>query len=114
MGTTRRIQAGATYIDYTPGSAVSAGDVVVQGDLCGFADRDIAADRKGALAVDGIRRFPKSDGSDTAIAAGKKVYWDAGNEVATETVGSNKYLGKTVAAAADADTTVDVITNVGD
>ena len=49
---------GAKYIqegknvDYTPGSAVTAGDVVVQGDLVGVAKLDIAANRQGALAVE--------------------------------------------------------------
>jgi predicted RecA/RadA family phage recombinase len=39
-----------------------------------------------------------------------KVYWDAGNSVATTDTdeGANKYLGKTVRAAADADATVRV------
>ena len=30
-------------IDYTPGSAISAGDVIVQGELVGVAKLDIAA-----------------------------------------------------------------------
>jgi len=97
-------------IDYTPGSAVSAGDVVVQGDLIGVAKLDIAADALGALAVDGVFDFPKASGASTAITAGAKVYWDAGDSEAKEDAesGANKYLGKVVAAAADADTTVRV------
>ena len=97
-------------IDYTPGSAVSAGDVVVQGDLIGVAKLDIAASALGALAVDGVFDFPKAAGGGTAIAAGAKVYWDAGDSEAKEDAesGANKYLGKVVAAAADADTTVRV------
>ena len=43
-----------------------------------------------------------------ARAAGKKVYWDATNEQATETASGNTYLGKTVKAAGDDDTTVRV------
>jgi len=114
MATTRRVQGGLMYIDYTPGVAVSAGDVVVQGDLCAFADSDIAANQKGALAVDGVREFPKAATSGSAIAVGVKVYWNAVASQATTTAGANKYLGKTVAAAADADTTVNVLCNVGD
>jgi predicted RecA/RadA family phage recombinase len=79
-------------IDYTPGSAVTAGQVVVQGDLIGVARTPIAANALGSLAIEGIFDFPK----------------DAGNSVATATSTGNKQLGKVVAAAADADTTVRV------
>ena len=97
-------------IDYTPGSAVAAGDVVVQGDLVGVAKQPIAADALGALAVRGVFDFPKATGGGSAITAGAKVYWDAGDSEAKEDAesGANKYLGKVVAAAADADTTVRV------
>ena len=97
-------------IDYTPGSAVSAGDVVVQGDLIGVAKIDIAADALGALVVTGVFDFPKATGGGSAITAGAKVYWDAGDSEAKEDAesGANKYLGKVVIAAADADTDVRV------
>ena len=97
-------------IDYTPGSTVSAGDVVVQGDLVGVAKLDIAADALGALAVAGVFDFPKAAGGGSAITAGAKVYWDVGDTEAKEDAeaGANKYLGKVVTAAADADTTVRV------
>ena len=97
-------------IDYTPGSAVSAGDVVVQGDLVGVAKLDIAANALGALAVEGVFDVPKAAGGGTAITAGAKVYWDVGDTEAKEDAesGANKYLGKVVIAAADADTTVRV------
>ncbi|GAG92230.1 unnamed protein product, partial [marine sediment metagenome] len=86
-------------IDYTPALAVTAGDVVVQGDLVGVALHDIAALRKGALAIEGVFDFPKDTGSSNAITAGAKVYWDAENEVATTTAGENKQIGKAVEAA---------------
>ena len=97
-------------IDYTPGSAVAAGDVVVQGDLVGVAKQPIAADALGALAVRGVFDFPKAAGVGEAIAAGAKVYWDAGDAEAKEDAesGANKYLGKVAAAATDDDTTVRV------
>jgi len=109
MATAQFIHDGKS-IDYTPGSAVSAGDVVVQGDLIGIAKLDIAASALGALAVDGVFDLPKASGASTAIAAGAKVYWDAGDSEAKEDAesGANKYLGKVVAAAADADTAVRV------
>lgn len=101
------VQEGAS-IDYTPGSAVDSGDVVVQGELVGVAKLDIAAGELGALAVEGVFDFPKSTGSGEAISAGANVYWDAANSVATTTVGSNKLIGKVVTAATASDTTVRV------
>ncbi len=97
-------------IDYTPGSDVSAGDVVVQQELVGVAKLDIPANTLGALAVTGVFDFPKATGVDTAIAAGKNVYWDVADVEAKEDdeTGANKLIGKTVAAAGDDDTTVRV------
>lgn len=97
-------------IDYTPGADVAAGDVVVQGELVGVAKRPIAANALGTLYVLGVFDFPKATGAATAIAAGAVVYWDAVAKVATvnAAAGVNKLIGKTVAAAADADSAVRV------
>lgn len=97
-------------IDYTPGADVSAGDVVVQGDLVGIAKLDIASGNLGALAVTGVFDVPKTAGVGEAIGAGAKVYWDVADGVAKtdDESGANKYLGKTVAAAGDDDTKVAV------
>lgn len=97
-------------IDFTPLADVTAGDVVVQGDLVGIAKIDIPVDKLGALAVTGVFDFPKALGSGSAIPSGAKVYWDATDKLATTDAnsGSNKYIGKTVRAAADADITVRV------
>ena len=93
-------------IDYTPGSAVTAGAVVVQGELVGVAKVDIPASTLGALAVAGVFDFPKATGAGTAIAAGANCYWNAGAQQATTTATGNKLIGKCVRAAADADPTV--------
>ncbi len=100
-------------VDYTPGSAVSAGDVVVQGDLVGIAKLDIAANALGALAVEGVFDLPKATGGGTAIAAGATVYWDVGDTEAKtdDETGANELIGKVVKAAADADATVRVRLN---
>jgi predicted RecA/RadA family phage recombinase len=97
-------------IDYRPSSDVAAGDVIVQGDLVGVARTPIVANTPGSLAVAGIFDFPKAAGTGTAIAAGAKTYWDATDKKATtdDETATNKLLGKTVKAAADADTTVRV------
>ena len=97
-------------IDYTPGSDVTAGDVVVQGELVGVAKVDIPASTLGALAVVGVFDFPKATGAGTGIAAGANCYWDvADGEAKTDAeAGANKLIGKCIRAAADADATVRV------
>ncbi len=97
-------------IDYTPAAAVTAGDVVVQGELVGVAKLDIAANELGALATTGVFDFPKATGVASGITAGANVYWDATNSVATTNAdsGTNKLIGKTIAAAGDDDATVRV------
>ena len=113
-------------IDYTPEAAVSAGDVVVQGDIVGVAKLDIKAGALGALAVSGVFDVPKPTGTNTAISAGAKVYWDAENKIAVDADGyatasgtgtasdmgydeTLPYLGKAVQAAGDDDETVRVL-----
>lgn len=92
------VQEG-NLIDYTPGSAVAVGEVVVQGELVGVAKQAIAAGVAGALAVVGVFDFVKA--SATVFTAGAKAYWDAANQLAvtTDASGANKLLGKAVAAA---------------
>ena len=109
MATAQFVHDGKS-IDYTPGADVTAGDVVVQGDLIGVAKLDIAADILGALAVAGVFDFPKATGGGSAIAAGAIVYWDvADSEAKTDDESAaNKLLGKTIVAAGDDDTTVRV------
>jgi predicted RecA/RadA family phage recombinase len=93
-------------IDYTPGSAVTAGQVVVQGELVGVAKVDIPANTLGALAVTGVFDFPKATGGGTAITAGANCYWNTAAQQATTTATGNKLIGKCVRAAVDADATV--------
>jgi predicted RecA/RadA family phage recombinase len=109
MPTATFVQEGK-QIDYTPSADVAAGAVVVLNDLIGIAKTPIAADKLGALAVTGVFAVPKATGTSTAIARGKKVYWDEADQEAKEDseTGANKYLGKTVLAAGDSDATVNV------
>ncbi len=102
-------------IDYTPGSAVAAGQVVVQSTLPGFARTPIAANALGSLGVAGIYDIVKVTG---AIDPGVAVYWDANGDPVGGTAGTgaltttstgNTYLGKTVRAAADTDATARVL-----
>lgn len=93
-------------IDYTPGGAITAGDVVVQGTLVGVATQDIAANALGALRVKGVFEFAKGILSGDALTVGLKVYWDDTNDVVTTTAGANQYVGKVVRAATAATATV--------
>ncbi len=109
MATAQFINDGKS-IDYTPGSAVNAGDVVVQGDLIAIAKLDIAAGQLGALATAGVFDVPKATGAGTDIAAGAKLWWNATDSRVEKTDGSgvHKYLGKAVRAALTTDATVRV------
>ena len=101
------VSLGAS-IDYTPGAEVAAGDVLVIGDLVAVSERPIAAGKLGALAVEGLRSFPKAVDASTALAQGTIVYWDAALQVATAD-SSHKRLGLVAAAAADTDASVHVL-----
>ncbi len=95
-------------IDYTPGADVASGAVVVLGDTIAIAKRDLPANELGALHTEGVYSFAKATGGGSAIAAGKKVYWDVAEAVVKEDdeAAANKQVGYTVAATADGDTTV--------
>lgn len=103
-------------IEYTPGSAVSAGDVIEVGKFCGVATNDIGAGVKDSLAVYGVFDLPR-EGS-TAFLIGADVYWDAdatseagdatGACVSTSAAGANNYIGKSIAAAADSASVLNV------
>jgi predicted RecA/RadA family phage recombinase len=100
-------------IDFTPVTAVAAGDVVVQGTLVGVARTALAAGRSGSLAVRGL--FDVVKGA-TTFAAGAAVYWNpsglplggtAANGAAVPT-STSVLLGYAVRAASAIDRTVRV------
>lgn len=105
-------QSGQRSIDYTPVSAVAAGDVVVQGTMVGVAENDIAAGKLGSLQIDAVIKAPKTAGTSTAIHAGDIVYWDASSKVMTETGSGNVCAGVAVEDAADAASWVYVLLGV--
>ena len=107
----RFIQDGKA-IDYTPGSAVAAGAVVVVGAHVGITKNPIPANTLGALALSGLFDVVKVTG---AINDGAAVYWDAdgnplggtaGTGAATTTSGGNTFMGFAVGAALETDETV--------
>jgi predicted RecA/RadA family phage recombinase len=110
-----RYQSSGDVIDYTPGSAVTGGDVIVLGSVVGIATQDIAANAKGSLALEGVFKVPKITGVN---AVGTLIYWDptgnpvngtAGSGAATSTAGSLKQLGYVAEASLSADETVKVV-----
>lgn len=68
----RYVQRGES-IDYTPESAVAAGDIVKLGALTGVAKLDIKPGELGALALVGVYEIEKGD---TVVAAGDLVSVD--------------------------------------
>ncbi|MEW4566119.1 DUF2190 family protein [Bremerella sp. JC770] len=102
----RLVHGSPIMADHTPAADVSAGDVIVLADTIRIAHRDITAGELGAAATrGGIYETPKTAGGSTAIADGKKVYWDADNSVITATASTHKQIGYTRGASLDADTT---------
>lgn len=95
-------------IDYTPGSAVIAGQVVLIGSVPMIAPLAIAANALGSLKRTGLWKVPKATG---AIAVGNDVYWavagtpvtgDASSGAASLTT-SGYYMGRAALAAANGD-----------
>lgn len=102
-------------IDYTPGSAVAAGDVVLVGTIPLVAPVAIPASTKGALATEGVYKVPQKA---EIITAGDAVYWDvdgdpyggtAGSGAATGTAAAGNLMGVAVETTAATDTYVKVM-----
>ena len=94
-------------VDYTPGTDVAAGAIVVLNDLIGITKRDIKANTLGALAVVGVFDVDKVLANTFAIGA--KVYWDATAGKATSNASGTTLLGKAILAAAANSTSVRVL-----
>lgn len=103
-----RYQTDDCYIDYTPGSAVTGGDVVVIGTIVAIATSDIAANAKGAVAVDGLFAVPKTT---AAWTVGLPVFWNATGDPdngtagtgAANQLGQGVYMGVAALAAGSGD-----------
>ena len=103
----RKVQTG-TSIDYTPGSAVASGDVVVLTDTVGVALTPIAANELGSLEIDGVFEVPKD--SATVFTQGDTAHWDPDasttGEAVTASATGTTLMGRVVKAAGSGDTTV--------
>lgn len=108
-----RVSVGSN-LDYTPGSQVYAGDVVVRGTLVCIATEDIAASTLGSVAYQGVFKCPK----DTSVFAdGAAVYWAAAGSpiggtassgAMTSTSAGNTLAGYAIGAALTGDATMNV------
>jgi len=70
---TNFVQPGEV-IDYTAGSNITSGSVVVIGALLGVALADIANGATGSVQIRGVFEVPKVSGA--VIAAGESLTWD--------------------------------------
>ena len=85
-------------LDYTPGSAVLGGAVVVQGnDVLSVVVSDIAAADTGEAYIKGIFEFDCSED----IAIGLNAFWDSSAEEITST-DTDIYAGRVTKATASA------------
>lgn len=112
--------ADGIELDYTPASAVTAGEPIeLDGTLglCGIPNSDIAADAKGSLCIAGVFDILKVTG---ALTVGDKIGWDANGTpvggsttgAATGTVANWDFpIGTCVEDAAEAATSVKVLLN---
>jgi len=103
------VHGNPLMVDHTPGSDVSAGEVVVLTDAVRISHKDIASGMLGALAAGGgVYETAKATGGGTAFTDGDTAYWDDTNNQATNSDGggANKKLGLAVAAAGDSDASV--------
>jgi predicted RecA/RadA family phage recombinase len=96
-------------IDYTPASAVAAGQVVVLDTLVTVAAVPIAANKLGAVQTRGVVFMPCATGATGAQGSAIRYYATSGIAHASTGV----YAGRLAAARAAADTTVKVLLNVG-
>lgn len=102
------IQPGEV-IDYTAGSALSAGAVVLIGNRIGVLLTDLANGEVGAAQVTGVWEIAKL--STDVVSQGALLYWDAGNSRLTTTASTHKLAGYAWAAAGSGDTTVQIKIN---
>ncbi len=106
--TSKFVQPG-TVLDYTPGSAVTSGQVVLIGVRIGVALKDIAANATGPLQVAGVFNIAKL--SADVVAQGAALYWDNTNSRLTTTASGNTLAGFAAAAAGNGATTVAIKLN---
>jgi len=96
-------QESSRFIDYTAGSVIAAGDVVVLGKfLCGVAVANIANGAVGVIDTEGIYKVDAVN--DTAFTLGDVIYWNASTKKCTNVEAGLPILGVAVATKLQTDT----------
>lgn len=106
---TNKYVMSGDVIDYTAGSNIVAGQVVVVGARVGVALNPIASGSVGPVRMRGVFTIAKL--STDAPAQGALLYWDNGNSRLTTTVGANVLAGYAAKAAGSGATTVEISLN---
>lgn len=102
------VQEGAS-IDYTPAANVAEGVGVIQKYLFGVTKLPILAGQLGALAIEGVFDFVKATGPGESFQTGDYVLFDDVTQLAHPLgVGGAALVGRAIADAGEADTTVRV------
>lgn len=97
------------YIEFTAAATITSGQLVQVGDLHGVSVTDVANGAKGSLAMEGIFTLPKlTAAAGDACTAGGLVYFSSGSVSGSSSSGTRKLVGYSLAAAAQAATTVQV------
>lgn len=97
------VEKGETIL-FVASGATASGSIVTIGDITAVSAGTYADTETGVANLCGVFALPKGAG---AIAQGVKLYVAAG--VVTTTASTNKFLGYAHLAAADTDTTVNVL-----
>lgn len=102
------IQSGQTMPYTAPSGGIAAGAVVISNKIVGIAASSGAEGTSVQVNLGGVYELAKAAG---AVAQGALVYWAAGAGNVTTTSSGNTLIGRAFAAAADGDTTIQVILN---
>ncbi len=95
------------YIEITAGATIASGDLVQFGSLHGVAVADTANGAQGIIALEGVFTLPKLTGaSGDACTAGGPVYFSSGSVSGSDSSGTRKLVGHSLAVANQAATTV--------
>jgi predicted RecA/RadA family phage recombinase len=97
------------YVEFTAGATITSGQLVQVGSLHGVSVTDVANGAKGTLAMEGVFTLPKlTAAAGDACTAGGPVYFSSGSVSGSDSSGTRKLVGYSLAAAAQAVTTVQV------
>lgn len=92
-------------VPYTPGSAVTNGEVLVIGGKVFVASMGIAANSPGLVYSAGVFEFTKGT-TAAAISVGDSLYWNNTDNVATNSTVSTTLLGQALEPAGTAAGTI--------